>query len=493
MSRIIGSMDDLEITLLEEGQTVNYSPSQPRDSRGRFGSGGGGGGGGSPRGEQGPPQSFKDFATDEEKKELNKLAKKRLDLNKKVKDGTATQAERVEAVMVKKRIAELKDIADKRSKGVDVKPTPKPTVETPKPEVKPEVTPGVKPTVEAPTVDPPRTPVPEFKGASNIREVLANHPELNDLHTKVLGVEAIAENKAKAAYDSFLKKKKDNYDQVVSHYDQNRGGKNDRHPEGWDDDKIEAYMKESKALETEYKRLAKDWSKEIKKIGKAKEEDAKKVHAVLAIPERDRIGFFGTHKVSAHDVKGLPGKMPSQGVLRSVESKATEARKFLSTITSKKTKVGERTDVATLLKSTSEKRSWHTGNDHYGVIGLHTKVEISVAAHEYAHAIEKQMPGALTRSKAFLEARVKASGTKSISFRDKYGKGYDVDEVGNEDSFKEAFGGSVRSAEYAGKYYPDATEVLTMGVEQLYKDPKGFATKDPEYFKFVVGTLRGAF
>ena len=30
-----------------------------------------------------------------------------------------------------------------------------------------------------------------------------------------------------------------------------------------------------------------------------------------------------------------------------------------------------------------------------------------------------------------------------------------------------------------------------MGMEQLYKDPINFAEDDPEYFKFIVGVLRG--
>lgn len=30
-----------------------------------------------------------------------------------------------------------------------------------------------------------------------------------------------------------------------------------------------------------------------------------------------------------------------------------------------------------------------------------------------------------------------------------------------------------------------------MGVEQLYKNPGEFASADPEYFKFILGYLRG--
>ena len=48
------------------------------------------------------------------------------------------------------------------------------------------------------------------------------------------------------------------------------------------------------------------------------------------------------------------------------------------------------------------------------------------------------------------------------------------------------------AAGYVGKTYANnSTEVFSMGMEQLYKDPISFAEDDPEYFKFIVGVLRG--
>jgi hypothetical protein len=44
---------------------------------------------------------------------------------------------------------------------------------------------------------------------------------------------------------------------------------------------------------------------------------------------------------------------------------------------------------------------------------------------------------------------------------------------------------------YAGKFYPSATEVLSMGLERLYRDPAKFAEQDAEYFKLIVGILHG--
>jgi len=49
---------------------------------------------------------------------------------------------------------------------------------------------------------------------------------------------------------------------------------------------------------------------------------------------------------------------------------------------------------------------------------------------------------------------------------------------------------------YSGKVYRDefgrdtASEILSMGLERLYKDPALFHSTDPEYFHFTVNSLR---
>jgi hypothetical protein len=45
---------------------------------------------------------------------------------------------------------------------------------------------------------------------------------------------------------------------------------------------------------------------------------------------------------------------------------------------------------------------------------------------------------------------------------------------------------------YCGKYYKDgATEIISMGLEKMYKDPIAFLDKDPEYFEFIVKVMWG--
>jgi len=50
---------------------------------------------------------------------------------------------------------------------------------------------------------------------------------------------------------------------------------------------------------------------------------------------------------------------------------------------------------------------------------------------------------------------------------------------------------------YVGKEYLDAsgnrkyTEIISMGMQYIWKDPASFAAKDPEYFDFIMNVLRG--
>jgi len=43
---------------------------------------------------------------------------------------------------------------------------------------------------------------------------------------------------------------------------------------------------------------------------------------------------------------------------------------------------------------------------------------------------------------------------------------------------------------YCGKIDTGSTEILSMGLPRLHRDPARFAREDPEYFSFVVNTLR---
>lgn len=107
------------------------------------------------------------------------------------------------------------------------------------------------------------------------------------------------------------------------------------------------------------------------------------------------------------------------------------------------------------------------------------------ASHEVGHHIEIYAPGAYEAAKAYLEHRVGGETPTRIF------KG--LDEYGRSDKFKWVGTGDRISALYAGKASKSGTtEILSMGVEGLWKDPIAFAKNDPEWFAFTLGVLDGS-
>ena len=106
----------------------------------------------------------------------------------------------------------------------------------------------------------------------------------------------------------------------------------------------------------------------------------------------------------------------------------------------------------------------------------------STVAHEITHLLEKD-PAILKLSKDFLNKRAKAEKPKSL--KRMTGLNYKSYEKAYKDDW-EKLGGNV----YTGKLYPNATEILTMGIERLHGDPYKFYKQDPDFFEFVVKTLQ---
>ena len=88
-------------------------------------------------------------------------------------------------------------------------------------------------------------------------------------------------------------------------------------------------------------------------------------------------------------------------------------------------------------------------------------------------------------TEAFLWKRAQGEKPKLLFELDAKGD-YDADEVAYEDEWIKKGGNP-----YAGKYMPTGgTEILTVGIERLHNNPALFMLTDPEYFDFVVSTLR---
>lgn len=120
----------------------------------------------------------------------------------------------------------------------------------------------------------------------------------------------------------------------------------------------------------------------------------------------------------------------------------------------------------------------------------------SVIAHEIGHCVEYN-PEATRLAQEFRTRRT--AGSQEVSFRSKFGRGYKSDERGAPDDFKKAHlaaGYDDKEAEhrahYTGKrYISGSTEVISMGVELLKRDPAAFAKSDPDWFAFTTGIMTG--
>lgn len=133
------------------------------------------------------------------------------------------------------------------------------------------------------------------------------------------------------------------------------------------------------------------------------------------------------------------------------------------------------------VKSIQSSRAYYLA----GTVHLWKYSGFSTAAHEIAHHIEYAHPEVAAKTKAFLKSRAANRPAEKLA-KLTGNSSYKSNEIAYEDEWKQR-GGSV----YSGKIYGSpATELLTMGIERLYKSPVEFLTNDPDYFNFVVETLR---
>ena len=159
-------------------------------------------------------------------------------------------------------------------------------------------------------------------------------------------------------------------------------------------------------------------------------------------------------------------------------------------------------------------RDWTEGKD--GMILMDKGGSATVMAHELGHLIEDSVAGMREACARVLSYRTR--GEKAQQLNKVFpNSGFDDWEVGKKDKFDEVWKRFVRrhnygnqsdrrltpsdltnldretnrKAFYTGKEYKNASEILSMGLQLLYEDPVTFARYDREFFKFIVGILRG--
>jgi HK97 family phage portal protein len=130
--------------------------------------------------------------------------------------------------------------------------------------------------------------------------------------------------------------------------------------------------------------------------------------------------------------------------------------------------------------------------DRRGKLTLPAGTNTAQAVHGLAHVLEHRVPGWNESAQAFLKHRVGDEPLTQI--RTAPGvtntRAYRRSEYGRADNWGTAFGGE---AHYVGKDHGKrASEVTAMGLEKLFTDPVGFARRDPEHAKFILGMLDGS-
>ena len=137
-------------------------------------------------------------------------------------------------------------------------------------------------------------------------------------------------------------------------------------------------------------------------------------------------------------------------------------------------------------------KTWRSGIVDNGVSIMLSKNSNTVSFHEIGHYVEHFNPDALRLSKEFLAYRTKGEQEEPIKNMLYW---YGVNEKTKKDNF---------ITPYIGKTYPNATEILSVGLESLFEPGKGkiFSqtsrrsevvmkkiSDDPEYLNFIIGMI----
>lgn len=121
-------------------------------------------------------------------------------------------------------------------------------------------------------------------------------------------------------------------------------------------------------------------------------------------------------------------------------------------------------------------------------INLTTHSDAETVIHELGHWLEANSPTLRERVHDFYARRTENSGLQSMN-QATGGRGYSYREQTRVDRFLHPYMGKNYVSRATGERY--ATEILSMGLEMFYTDPRRLARQDPDYFDFVYSVVRG--
>ena len=128
-----------------------------------------------------------------------------------------------------------------------------------------------------------------------------------------------------------------------------------------------------------------------------------------------------------------------------------------------------------------------------GVMGIRLAAgdDVGTAVHELGHFIEQRDMRVRKAAWEFLEERTR--GEKAVGLRKLTGGNFEATEVAKEDKFFNPYVGKVYGEPkvvYGMTIYPD-TEVISMGLEAMYRDPARFFREDRGHFELILKLMRG--
>lgn len=144
--------------------------------------------------------------------------------------------------------------------------------------------------------------------------------------------------------------------------------------------------------------------------------------------------------------------------------------------------------VVKVSRATISQRAFYSLTTKKLNLNTHPDVrgKLATGIHESMHWIEDFNGHVHKRCVEFLEYRCKGESARSL--KKLTGLGYGPHEFARPDKFFNPYCGKDYVSTDGNRY---ATEVLSMGVEKMLKDPVSFAEQDPEYFNFVVSIMKG--
>jgi hypothetical protein len=192
----------------------------------------------------------------------------------------------------------------------------------------------------------------------------------------------------------------------------------------------------------------------------------------------------------------VPVKYAKEGINKEVRQQLNEADKYLKTMTSREAVQSDSLQVtARHLGKEVEQRACCAGDTIY----LAQEEGMATIVHETGHALEHGNAKIGAMARGFRLQRVGKEAP--IKFIDKWpDSGYRPSEWGCEGGFSSAWeklwigkDQIEKSARYTGKVYEHgSTEIVSMGMELLTRDPVAFAQGDPAFFNFMTGVLDGS-